>query len=69
MVKDKRLIEFGNQIRAIRTEKGISQEKLAQLANLDRSYMGNVERGENNITLSKAYQICDALNIKLSDLV
>lgn len=69
MVKDERLVNFGNQIRAIRREKGISQEKLAQLANLDRSYMGNVERGENNITLLKAYQICDALKIKLSDLL
>ena len=39
------------------------------MAGIDRSYMGNIERGEKNITLKKAYEICDALDIGIKDLV
>lgn len=39
------------------------------MAGIDRSYMGNIERGEKNITLKKAYEICDALDIEIRDLV
>lgn len=66
---DERLLTFGENVRKARKEKGISQEKLAQLANMDRSYIGIIERGENNITLMKAYQISDALNIDLKELI
>jgi transcriptional regulator with XRE-family HTH domain len=63
----KRLKAFGNRIRKIRKEKGVSQEALAALAGLDRSYMGHIERGESNITLSKIYQISDALGVSPSE--
>lgn len=39
------------------------------MASIDRSYMGNIERGEKNITLKKAYEICDALDIEIQDLI
>jgi len=58
-----RLEKFGDQVRAIRREQGIAQEALAVLAGLDRSYMGRVERGEINISLTKIYQIADALKV------
>ncbi len=69
MTKDERIIAFGKRVREVRKAKGISQEKLAELANIDRSYMGNIERGEKNITLKKAYEICDALEIEIQNLV
>lgn len=52
MTIDERMIAFGKRIREVRKSKGISQERLA---GINRSYMGNIERGEKNITLKKAY--------------
>ena len=69
MTKDERMIAFGKRIREARKSKGISQERLAEMAGIDRSYMGNIERGEKNITLKKAYEICDALDVEIKDLV
>ncbi|KTF08230.1 Helix-turn-helix type 3 domain protein [marine sediment metagenome] len=69
MKTDERMIAFGKRIRDVRRSKGISQEVLAEMADIDRSYMGNIERGEKNVTLKKAYDICDALDIDIKDLV
>ena len=69
MTADERMIAFGKRVREVRKGKGISQERLAEMADIDRSYMGNIERGEKNITLKKAYEICDALEIEIQDLV
>jgi transcriptional regulator with XRE-family HTH domain len=68
-MRDQRLVNFGNRIRAIRKEKKLSQEELAALANIDRSYMGHIERGEKNVTLTKIYQIADALEISAKILL
>lgn len=69
MITDERMVAFGKRVREIRKSKAISQETLAEMAGIDRSYMGNIERGEKNITLKKAYEICDALGIEINDLV
>ncbi|CAM4179933.1 helix-turn-helix domain-containing protein [Psychrobacter arenosus] len=69
MTTDERMISFGRRVREVRKGKGISQERLAEMAGIDRSYMGNIERGEKNITLKKAYEICDALKVEIQDLV
>ena len=69
MTTDERMIAFGKRVREMRKSKGISQERLAEMAGIDRSYMGNIERGEKNITLKKAYEICDALEIEIQDLI
>ncbi|MBF4286481.1 helix-turn-helix domain-containing protein, partial [Vibrio anguillarum] len=45
-MKDPRLVAFGERVRHIRKEKGLSQEALADLAGIDRSYMGHIERGD-----------------------
>lgn len=42
---------FGERIRHLRTEKGLSQEQLAELADLHRTFIGRIERGETNVTL------------------
>jgi len=69
MTIDERMIAFGKRVREVRKSKGLSQERLAEMAGIDRSYMGNIERGEKNITLKKAYEVCDALEIEIQDLV
>ena len=42
------MVALGKRVREVRKSKGISQEKLAEMAGIDRSYMGNIERGEKN---------------------
>ena len=69
MTTDERVVAFGKRVREMRKAKGISQEKLAEMAGIDRSYMGNIERGEKNITLKKIYEICDALQIDIKLLI
>lgn len=54
-------IQFGAKLREERKRLGISQDKMALLAEIDRSYVGRIERGEVNITLEKAYQLADVL--------
>lgn len=61
--------KFGHNIRLMRKDKGISQDKLALTADIDRSYVGRIERGEVNITLEKAYQIAMVLGCDIRDLL
>ena len=67
-MKDPRLVDFGERVRKIRKAQGFSQEAFADLANIDRSYMGHIERGMQNITLTKIYQISDALDVTIVEL-
>ena len=60
----KRTMDLGRRIREIRREKGISQEGLAALAEIDRGYMGHIERGTRNISVVKAWAIADALEVE-----
>ncbi len=62
---DKHLRAFGFRVRALRNKRGISQENLADLCELDRSYIGGVERGERNISLNNIIKICDALEVSV----
>lgn len=65
--KDPNIVAFGKRIREIRKAKGISQENLALIAQIDRSYMGKIERGEFNLTLSKIYQLSEALEVEITE--
>lgn len=60
---------LGENIRTHRRNKGWSQEKLAEKADLHHNYIGNVERGEENISVDALMRIAAALKISLSDLV
>lgn len=60
---------FAKNVKVIRTNKGISQEKLGELAGLHRTYISQVERGINNPTLDSADAIARALDHQLSDLL
>lgn len=61
--------KLGERIRNERIKQGISQENLALLTDIDRSYVGRIERGEVNITVEKLYQIADVLKCSPSELL
>jgi len=60
---------FARKMRHLRTTKNISQDELAHLSGLHRTYIGSVERGERNLTLRNAEVIAKALSSTLSELV
>ena len=62
-------IVFGKRVRKLRLERRLSQEKLAELADLHRNYVGGVERGERNIALLNIVAIARALRVKPSRLL
>jgi len=57
-------IVFGRRVRQLRMELRISQEKLAELANLHRNYVGGVERGERNVSLVSIVKLAHGLNVR-----
>lgn len=59
---------FGNRVRELRAKKGLSQEALALVCDLDRTYIGGVERGERNISLLNIHRIADALGVSAREL-
>ncbi|MER1719523.1 helix-turn-helix transcriptional regulator [Proteus terrae] len=61
--------KLGERIRNERIKQGISQESLALLTDIDRSYVGRIERGEVNITVEKLYQIANVLKCSPSGLL
>lgn len=62
------LIQFGSSVQQRRKQMNISQEKLAELAGLHRTYIGMIERAEKNITLININKIAKALNTTISEL-
>ena len=60
---------FAKNLRKKRKEKNLSQEEVADLCELHRTYIGSVERGERNITLSTLERIAKALNIDVCELL
>lgn len=59
---------FGARVRALRTARGWSQERLAAEAKLDRTYIGGIERGERNPSLLNINRVAKALNVRVRDL-
>ncbi len=68
MRKKKILVAFGDKVRELRKEKGISQEELSYKADLHRTYIGMIERAEKNLTLTNIEKIANALSIEIKDL-
>jgi len=62
-------LKLGETIKAFRQKASLSQEQLADLASLHRTYIGSVERGERNISFENIVQIARALDVKPSDLL
>ena len=61
-------VAFGRRLRKLRTEKGLSQEALALDCDLDRTYIGGIERGERNVSLINIEKIAAALGIPVREL-
>lgn len=62
------LRKFGDNVRAKREAQDLSQEKLAELANLDRTYISGVERGRRNLSILSAVRIAKGLGAPVSKL-
>ena len=66
--KESELSELGSRIRAARTAAGLTQEELAHESNIDRSYIGGVERGERNLTFTMLCKVARALRCDVASL-
>lgn len=60
--------KFGQNLKKVRTSKGLSQEKLAFQAKLHRTYVSAVERGNRNVSLINIEKIAKALKVNIGDL-
>jgi transcriptional regulator with XRE-family HTH domain len=65
---DPALKRFGANVRTRREAHLLSQEKLAELADLDRTYIGGIERGERNLGLQNVIRVAKALGVSASQL-
>ena len=60
---------LGENVRHVRLEKGLSQEALADLCGLHRTYLGGIERGERNVSFLNIIRIAQALDVNVAELV
>lgn len=67
-MRDEILRLFGERLRELRTERNLSQERLAELAGVDRNYIGQIERAERNVALVNIVRIAQALEIAPGEL-
>jgi len=66
--RDSQLGSFGERVRELRRQKGLSQNSLAARAGLDRTYLSEIERGRKNLSLVKIVKIATALDVEVTDL-
>jgi transcriptional regulator with XRE-family HTH domain len=74
MVKPRRKTEsarlrFAANLRVTRKERGLSQEELAAIAGLHRTYVGSIERGERNVSIDNIERLAVALHLDVVDLL
>lgn len=63
-----RRVAFGNRLRAVRESRNLSQESLAEMAKLHRTYVSSVERGQRNIGLDNIFRLAEALDVPAAEL-
>ena len=68
MEKEPILLTFGQRVQELRKERKLSQEQLAELAGVHRTYVGMIERAEKNITLCNIERIAKALKVEIKEL-
>jgi transcriptional regulator with XRE-family HTH domain len=59
--------KFGNKLKELRIARGLSQEKLALLADLDRTYIPSIEKGKRNVSITVLEKLAKALDINIKD--
>ena len=69
MKKEVALILIGMNIKELREERNISQQDLAAACNFEKSSMSRIEAGRTNLTIGTLLKICEALNVKLNEIV
>lgn len=67
--KSKLLVDLGNRIRELRLAAGLTQEALADLCELDRTYISGIERGKRNVAIKNLATIGSALQVSLAELL
>ena len=68
MHRDRTLVSFGRNVAKIRNDRGFSQDKLAEKANLDRTFVSGIERGVRNPGIKTVLRVARALNVSIADL-
>ncbi|EJL6924990.1 helix-turn-helix transcriptional regulator [Vibrio alginolyticus] len=68
-MNNKLAVLVGKRIAKMRKSKGLTQDKLALFAEIDRSYVGRIERGEVNLTVEKLYEIAETLDCDVRELL
>lgn len=63
------LVRFGQRVRELRKEQGYSQESFAWACELDRTYVGGIERGERNLALRNIERIAETLEVTIAELM
>jgi transcriptional regulator with XRE-family HTH domain len=61
-------VKFGENVKKLRLKKELSQEAFAHLANLDRTYIPSIEKGERNVSIIVIEKIATALNVEITEL-
>jgi transcriptional regulator with XRE-family HTH domain len=61
-------LRFGLKLKELRKHKGLSQEKLANLAEIDRTYLPTIEKGERNVSIEVVERLARALEVNIKDL-
>ncbi|MCF6337822.1 MAG: helix-turn-helix domain-containing protein [Gammaproteobacteria bacterium] len=69
MREEAALANFGKNVQTVRSKQKLSQEKLAEVSELDRTYISSVERGQRNISILNIIKIADALGVTASSLL
>jgi transcriptional regulator with XRE-family HTH domain len=67
-IEKKAAKSFGRRLRLLRHERGWSQEELSTRADISKNYIGEIERGENNVSIHYIARLADALGCSLSEL-
>ena len=67
-VNKKLLKQFGDRVRSLRTARGLTQEKLAELTGFHRTYIGMIERGERNISLANIGIFAETFSLSVAEL-
>ena len=66
--RDSTLTAFGRNVARIRAERGFSQDKLAEKAEMDRTYLSGIERGVRNPSIKAVLKLCKALRVTPDEL-